>query len=406
VVTTKNQVESFTRAPQCWHIITSEYPPQAGGVSDYAHGVAVGLVAEGDEVHVWCPGSPSVQEHTEGVAVHTELGTFGPADLRRVEKQLDRFPGPRRLLVQWVPHGYGYKSMNVRFCYWLWSRATRHGDRVDIMVHEAYLSFRATSLRQSAVALVHRFMTLILLRATRRVWMSIPAWERCWRPYALRRRIRYEWLPVPSNIPITEDPSGIQTVRRRYVAEGGTLIGHFGTFGWPITSLLRPILMGLLRDAAEQSVLLMGIGSERFREELVRTDQRLAKFVFAAGALSAEELSCHVAACDVMIQPFPDGVSSRRGSFMVGLCHGKPIVTTIGHLSEPFWKGTGALALAPVQDPGRFVELVNMLRADAGERARMGQAARTIYQERFDISHTIATLRNAASNAEYPACVS
>ena len=39
-----------------WHMITGEYPPQAGGVSDYSRVVARGLVAAGDAVHVYATG--------------------------------------------------------------------------------------------------------------------------------------------------------------------------------------------------------------------------------------------------------------------------------------------------------------------------------------------------------------
>src|SRR5690242_6687524 len=109
-------------APLRWHLVTSEYPPQLGGVSDYTSAVAAGLAAQGDEVHVWCPSCQHGPPQAEGVVVHRELGAMTPADLRRVGKQLDQFPGPRRILVQWVPHGYGYKSMNVAFCWWLWNR--------------------------------------------------------------------------------------------------------------------------------------------------------------------------------------------------------------------------------------------------------------------------------------------
>ena len=38
-----------------WHILTGEYPPQPGGVSDYSRMVAHGLAAAGDEVVVWAP---------------------------------------------------------------------------------------------------------------------------------------------------------------------------------------------------------------------------------------------------------------------------------------------------------------------------------------------------------------
>ena len=98
-----------------WHIITGEYPPVIGGVSGYCQLVAEGLAATGDDVHVWCPPLPEVAA-PNGVTVHPTLGRISRRDLRAVDLLLDRFPPPRRLLVQWVPHGFGYRSLNVGFC--------------------------------------------------------------------------------------------------------------------------------------------------------------------------------------------------------------------------------------------------------------------------------------------------
>jgi glycosyltransferase involved in cell wall biosynthesis len=388
----------------CWHMITCEYPPQVGGVSDYAHGLAAGLAAQGDEVHVWCPAWADAQPQPSGATVHRDLGAFTPGDLRRVGQQLDRFSAPRRILVQWVPHGYGYHSMNLAFCVWLWNRAARHGDRVEIMVHEPYLPFRTGSLRQNAAALVHRLMTMLLLRAPERVWMSIPQWERYLRPFALGRKLPFQWLPIPSGIPITDNPGDVQAIRRRYATSGRLLIGHVGTFGSPITSLLEPVLRAMGDDPRNEAVLLMGIGSEEYRQSLIQKEPRLAKLIQSTGMLTAEDLSCHVAACDLLIQPYPDGVTSRRTSFMVGLSHGKPIVTTTGALSEPFWKQTSALVFAPQGDTETFVLLLRQLQTDSDERIRMGRAARALYQKRFDISYSIASLRNAASAIENSIC--
>ena len=38
-----------------WVILTGEYPPQSGGVSDYTRLVVEGLAAVGDEVAVYAP---------------------------------------------------------------------------------------------------------------------------------------------------------------------------------------------------------------------------------------------------------------------------------------------------------------------------------------------------------------
>ena len=89
------------------------------------------------------------------------------------------------------------------------SRHTPARHRRD-MVHEPYLAFGEGSWKQNGVAAVHRLMTMVLLSAARRVWMSIPAWEASWRPYALGRPLSFHWLPVASNIPVIDDPARVE----------------------------------------------------------------------------------------------------------------------------------------------------------------------------------------------------
>jgi glycosyltransferase involved in cell wall biosynthesis len=376
------------------HLITSEYPPQIGGVSDYTSQLAAGLAECGDQVHVWCPGYAGTLPSQTGISVHRQFGAFSPADLRRAEADLDTFPGPRRLLVQWVPHGYGYRSMNWGFCWWLWKRARQHGDRIELMVHEPFLTFDWASPVQNALAFVHRCMILLLLNASERVWMSIPGWEKLLRPYALGRKIPFHWLPIPSNIPVSNDRAEVEAVRRRYAEGKGVLIGHFGTYGASIVKLLEPILSAWAKDPADGVILLIGKGSEQFRGGLIEKQPQLDGLIQATGMLEADELAHHLAACDLLIQPYPDGVSSRRTSFMAGLANGKPMVSTTGWLSEALWSQCGAVALAPAGDTQAFVQHVQRLRADSGERLRLGSAGGRLYREQFDSSYIISSLRH------------
>jgi hypothetical protein len=286
---------------------------------------------------------------------------------------------------------------------WLWRRA-RRGDKVEIMVHEPFLPFGRT-WKQTGAALVHRMMTIVLLRGVDSVWMSIPAWEQRLRPYALGRAVPFRWLPIPSNIPVSNNARAIEAVRRKYAPNGELLAGHFGTHGWPITPMLESILIRLGEVAPQHRVLLMGIGSTEFREELLGRNPQLTPMIHATGALSPSDLSVHTAACDLVLQPYPDGVSSRRTSVMLGLSHGKAVVTTLGELSEPLWKETGALALAPAFDSNAFVDEIQKLSADPAERHRMGQAARKLYESRFDVSYTIQALRGTTA-LEHAECAS
>ena len=86
-----------------------------------------------------------------------------------------------------------------------------------------------------------------------------------------------------------------------------------------------------------------------------------------------------------MIQPYPDGVTTRRTSVMAALAHGRATISSSGRLTEPFWAETRALALHPVDDVLSFIDLAERLSEDKTERNLLGERARKLYEERFDL---------------------
>jgi len=373
-----------------WHILTSEYPPDIGGVSEYTRHVAEALVTAGDDVHVWCPHHPS-EIASSGVHVHGDMGGIRPSDLRRLDRHLNEYDAPRRLLVQWVPHGFGYRSMNVGFCLWLASRAWR-GDHVQLMVHEPYIEFSGP-LRHRAMAAVHRLMTVVLLAASRQVWMSIPAWEARLRPYALGRTLRMQWLPVPGSAEDATAP--LPMLRREYASDWRPVIGHFGSYGRDVSSLLEERLAAILEHESMPSVLLIGAGGNAFRETLLSRNGGWASRVHATGFVAPADLGAVLGLCDLFVQPYPDGISSRRTSAMSCLAAGRAVVTTRGHLTEPLWEDSGAVRLADVRDVRSFVTMVAALLTNPEERRRLGDEGRHLYETRFTIERLVSTLRAA-----------
>src|SRR5207248_8710803 len=101
----------------------------------------------------------------------------------------------------------------------------------------------------------------------------------------------------------------------------------------------------------------------------------------------------HLLACDLMVQPFEDGVTTRRTSIMAALAHGVPTVTTRGRLTEPLWRASGAVGLAPAGDPTALATVAADLLAEPRRRQRLGAAGRATYDEFFDVRHTVAALR-------------
>jgi glycosyltransferase involved in cell wall biosynthesis len=146
-------------------------------------------------------------------------------------------------------------------------------------------------------------------------------------------------------------------------------------------------------------VVLMGRDSEQFLNELVGRFPGLSDHVRATGAVPPDELSVVLQACDLVVQPYPDGASSRRGTLMAALAHGVAVVTTEGRLSESVWRETGAVRLVGPEDSAALSHAAIALCGDAEARATLSRAGRALYAERFDLSHTIHALMAGSCQA-------
>lgn len=397
--------------PFTWHILAGHYPPEPGGVADYTRLVGAALAAVGDQVHIWCAALPADARETPadpGVEVHRIDGGFEPQGLARLGAALDAHPHPRRILLQWVPHSFGRRSLNVGFVAWLHRRHRRSGDTIEVVAHEGGLGFGEGGVLHNAAALVHRLMALALVQTSRRIWVSIPEWERRWGPLRFGRRVEFRWLPVPSNISVTRDPAAAEVARALLAraprvdagtesGEGG-LVAHFGTFGEHHLPQLRTVFTAMLRDDPSFRLGLLGPGGERLLAQLVETEPAWRVRVIATGALSAPVLSACLSLADVVVQPYTDGISGRRGSAMAPLAHGCAVVTTEGFLTEPLWRESGAVALAPAEAAERVAAEALRLLHDAPRRARLARAARALYEERFSVARVVSALRAAAAS--------
>jgi glycosyltransferase involved in cell wall biosynthesis len=386
-----------------WHLITGEYPPKPGGVSDYTRLVAGALAEAGAAVHVWTPRVAGDPPETPGVTVHREAPGWAKEDRERVGRALDLCPSPRRLVVQYVPGAWGQRGANLGFTRWLRGRL-RKGDEVWAMVHEGfYIVHPGDPFKYRVLALIHRMMMRNLLAASTRVYYSMPYWDEKLRAHEPRsgRPRPMSWLPVPSTIPVVDDPAGVASARARVDPGGRSVIGHFGTFGPDFRMLLGRVLPPILEGRDDRSALLIGRGGREFADALVAEHPGLAGRVEATGGLPAEDASRHIQACDLMLQPYEYGVSTRRTTAMAGLAHGRAIATTFGEVTEPLWAESACVAAVDVGDLDALPSLVDRLLADPAARDQLGRAAGAIYESRFTPGHTAdVMLRDAGQAAE------
>jgi glycosyltransferase involved in cell wall biosynthesis len=77
----------------------------------------------------------------------------------------------------------------------------------------------------------------------------------------------------------------------------------------------------------------------------------------------------------MMVMPYRDGVSLRRGTLMAVLAHGRPLITTMPAEATPEFRHGENMWLVAPDDVAGVVNAVTSLAGDEGARARLGQGA-------------------------------
>jgi len=377
-----------------WVLLTGEYPPQRGGVADYTALLARALRAAGDVVHVVAPPCDQPDDvDDDGITVHRLPDVYGLRSRAMLSRLLAGIAPPRATLVQYVAQSFGLRGCNIPFTRWL---GRLSGYPLFMTFHEVTVTVRAdTPLKYRLQALATRVMAGHVARAADASFVSTPVWEPLLRHLGARRG-PIEWTPVPSNVALSATVGGTAAVRARFAAPGDVLLGHFGTFREAFTRrTLAATIVRTLREP-QRSMLLIGRGSDHFAQQVIAEHPLVAGRLFGMGGLQPQDLADHLAACDLLVQPFEDGVTTRRGSVTAALALGRAIATSAGPLTEDLWSSSGAVGLAQAASDEDFASLVERLAREPQTRATLGRRARALYADRFAIEHTVAALRRQA----------
>ena len=373
-----------------WHIITAEFPPQLGGVSDYTYQLAQALASDTqDEIHVLAPESDEETSLLPRVRVHGLPKGFGLRWLLALDRALKKAGNDGTILVQYVPHGYGWKAMNLAFCIWLLRQRHR---RVFVMFHEVAYPFRDSQpLKHDVLAAVHRLMAWLVLASAERSFTSIEPYRSLLTRLAPRAQV--ELLRICSNVPFTGPRKIYQNGIEKPPVDWKT-VGIFSNFPPDICCVLDRVVPAMLANPGIR-LRLVGPG-EAFVEHIRSRFPHLAQQISTTGRLAPVEAGPYLQSCDVLLQIYPDGAAGARGTLSAALASGVPVVTNQGNMTEPLFKTSGAVALAD-SEPDAICEAVEQLLSDHSAIQKIGTAGRRLYEKHFDISLTVDKLRNAVN---------
>jgi glycosyltransferase involved in cell wall biosynthesis len=191
-------------------------------------------------------------------------------------------------------------------------------------------------------------------------------------------------------VPVVVPEDARQQARARITERGDArLIGHFGN-NRHTAGLVTEVMQSVLARDSRRFAVLIGRGGDAIARDLLR-NPALAGRVAATGELTPRELAAQLAACDVLLQPYGDGVSGRRTSFMAGLALGVPLVTNVGEQTEPMWLESDAVLVAASRDA--LAPSIERVLEEASLGARLRERGAALYRERFSIDRLVDTLR-------------
>jgi len=348
-------------------------PPVLNGIGDYTEQLARALSAKGCAVRIL-----TAQEHCEvggdveveqAFSVDAWFGSFSLLDAVRAAP-------PDFLILQYEQFAYGRYGWNPALPMVLRSIKSKISETgIATMFHEDFVPI--TGWKNAVMTTWQRGQFLALGRLSDVVGFSVQPWVRQYESWFPRTEVAH-W-PVGSNIP--EVGISRSAAREQFGLDESTFV--VGTFGSLRAGKLKSWICDSVRALGQRrdDVLLfhVGPGGEALREAAPDLD------VFDAGVRPPEEVSSGFSAMDIQLAPFVDGASTRRGSFLAGLQHGVPTVSTRGALTDSIVleQDGNACTLTPVDDKAAFRRAVLDLEASPEDRRAMGAQARRFFDAHF-----------------------
>lgn len=359
-------------------------PPALDGIGDHTAHLTTALADRGHDLLVL-----TAQEQWDALPSVDVRSAFSINTRRGV---LDLVPAveaaaPDWLVLQFEQFTYGRWGLNPYLPLALQRvKRTCPSTRCAVMFHEDYMP--ATSVKNAIMSTWQRTQFWLLGRMADVAFFSVESWTERYAAWFPNTPTFH--LPVGSNIPQIEMTRSAARRRLGLDAEA-FVIGLFGN-AHPsrLLHFVNRAATACDRLVAGLQVLYVGAHEQRVRDQL-----SLDLALHATGPLPADDVSRCFAAMDLYLAPFKRGVSTRRGSFMVGLQHGVATVSTIGTDTGTLLESQNntAFLLASDDDPAQFVEQVGHLAEDAPRRRQLAQHGQSFYDETFSWPAIASTLQ-------------
>jgi glycosyltransferase involved in cell wall biosynthesis len=277
------------------------------------------------------------------------------------------------LMLQYNPFSFGRWGFAPWLPVKLWRlKRSAPGLTVALMVHETYLPI--TDWRSAVMGVWQRLQFWAVALLADVIFTSIGAWRERLDAQSASRPVHH--LPVGSNLPDMR-ASRVETRRALGAQEDTLVLAAFGT-GNPVRLMDYVVAATEELGASRGHTMLLNLGAGT--PEITVSGTK----VLTTGPMSDADVARHLAAADIFLSPFIDGVSTRRTTVMAALQHEVPIIGTDGPLTDTVMReAPDAMRLTPVGDRAAFARAARELAGDSHDLRVRGRAAKTLYDQEF-----------------------
>jgi len=358
-------------------IVTGEYPPHQGGVGDFAREIAHALADLGHEVHIITHTNAAPSDK---IKVHPVISSWNLQSLIFIRK-LTRQLKLDILNIQYQAAAYGM-TPPIHFLPLIAGVPcvmTFHDLRVP------YLFPKVGALRWQAIMLLAKTSKgVIVTNPEDHLTLEKNLWN------ADKKLIE---IPIGSNITVNpkfQNPKSKIETRRKYgIGEHDLVIGYFGFLN---ASKGGETLFKALAQLPITNCHLLLIGgrtgssdptNQAYADQLdaLINPLGISDRIIRAGYLSPEETTSAFFACDMFAQPYEDGASFRRGTFMACLAHGMPTIATQPSVPLAQLKHGENIYLIPTHDANALAKAIMVLQVDTSLREKIAKGALVLSEE-------------------------
>lgn len=265
------------------------------------------------------------------------------------------------VLLQYNPFCFGRGGLAPRLPL-LWRRLRRGtAARLIINIHEPHAPW--APMRWTAISALQRAQLHVLAAASDAVTVSAERWA---------REVRF---PVAAVIPVGSNVAAVPPARAHQAGTGSgpVVLVSFGTAHESrLYSVVEAACDEIGRAGVEAELVVLGVDAHHVTTSIPTR---------RTGPLDDEAVSRELAGADLMLAPFIDGVTLRRGSVVAGLQHGLAVLSTVSAHTDATMRDSPGLRLE--RSPAEFVAAAHKLASDRDSLTQLAAAGRRLFDDHF-----------------------